>query len=198
MNAVSSGRRAKVQNRIPNSACRGGCDLIHFEDSNTHRIDQRVTGIIRMEIDFPTHRRNSYAVAITGDPFHNVLKQVAIFLHHIIGGRSIFQRTKPERIKQSDWAGTHGQDVTDNASNSSGGSLIWLHVGRVIVGFDLHRNPISIAKGNHAGVFKAASFDRLFIFFEAGEDWAAVLVSTMLGPHDGKHSKFGVAGRTSQ
>ncbi len=77
-------------------------------------------------------------------------------------------------VGEGDWAGTHGEDVADDAADAGGGAFEWFDGTGVVVGFDFEADCPIVADVNDAGVF-FAGFDEDFavaargVFFIVGE-----------------------------
>ncbi len=123
-------------------------------------------------------------------------------MHHALGVR-VVDSAKAQRIHHGHRAGAHGNDVAHNAAHTGRGTLVRLHEGRVVVGFDLKGHGPAVADVRDAGVLADAHHEVLAHFVrdlvtELAQVHLGGLVRAVLGPHDRVHGQFRGGGAAAQ
>ncbi len=103
-----------------------------------------------------------------------------------------------KRVENGDGAGTHGENVAENAADASGGALERFDVAGMIVRFDLEGGDEAAADVHNAGVFARTLHDELAARGQALEVHLARLVGAMLAPHHGENSELGDIGLSAE
>ena len=88
------------------------------EAEGVHEWVQRVD----VEAYFAADSWNSHAVPITGNARNNTPHKMAVL--------GAVQAAETERVEERDRPGAHREHITEDATDSCGGTLIWLNEGR--------------------------------------------------------------------
>ena len=155
---------------------------------HTHakRIDQRIPGVARVEVEFPADVGQAQAVAVGGDPADHAGQ-------HPAGVRGI-GRPEPDRVHHGHRACAHSQDVTDDAAHAGGRTLMRLHVRRMVVRFDLEGDRVAQADVHHAGVVADTGQQRAGrgrLIGELPQVHLRGFVGAVLAPHHGVQGQLG-------
>jgi hypothetical protein len=105
--------------------CPGSHQVLLAQQSDTHRVDQRVAGVAGCEADLAPDRGDADAVAVVTDSPNHSGEQVSI-------PRQV-ERPEPEAVEHGDWSSAHGEHVPQNSPDAGGCSLIWLDRRRMIM-----------------------------------------------------------------
>ena len=111
---------------------------------HAERVDQRIPRVARVEVELAADVGQAQAVPVEGDAADHAGQHPAG-----VGGVG---RAEPERVHHRDRARAHRQDVADDAADAGGRALVGLHVGRVVVRFDLEGDRVALADVHHPGV----------------------------------------------
>jgi len=171
MDAVLARRRAEVDHGVADPFGFGRGDLLEANEADTHRIDERIAAVARVEGDLARHGGHAHAIAVSGDARDDMLEQVAVPCDHLVGLAAVGVRVAPDRpepqgVQRGDRARTHREDVADNPPDSGGRALIWLDRRRMVVRLDLHRDAEPVADRHDAGVLESGTFERFAISLE--------------------------------
>ena len=72
-------------------------------------------------------------------------------------GDAFVQWAEEEGVEEGDGAGTHAEDVADDAADAGGRALVRLDGGGVVMGLDFHDDGEAVADGDRARVFLAGA-----------------------------------------
>ena len=191
--AVAAGRGAVQDGLVADPGGLGQVQVLVPEHADAEGVDQRVAGVGGVEDDLAADVGQTEAVAVAADPGHHPGQHPGR-----VGG---VQRAEAERIHHPDRAGTHGQDVADDAADPGGRALVGLHVGRVVVRLDLEGDGVALTDVDHAGVLADAGqqlADRGLLgqLTERAQVHLGRLVRAVLRPHHRVHGQLG-PGRTA-
>src|ERR1700755_2062959 len=95
----------------------------------------------------------------------------------------MFRRTKAQRIEAGDRASAHGEDVTQNAANARGRTLIRLDVALVVVALHLEDHGLAITDVDDAGVFARSLDHPRRLGRQSPQVQARGFIRAMLVPH---------------
>ena len=95
-------------------------------------------------------------------------------------GAGLVEGAESEGVEDGDRAGTHGEDVAENATDPGRGSLKGFYGGRVVVGFDLERETETLAEINNSSIFTGAYQDAIALGGKLFEEGAGIFVAAML------------------
>ena len=167
-----------------------------LEDAKAEDIDERIARVTVVEIDLAADGRDADAISVVGDSVDHAGEEAAV------GGGLLGLATnvaEPEGVHREDRAGTHGEDVTDDAANAGSRALERLDGAGVVVALHLEGDGPSIANVDDAGIFLTRFYedsragDGEFFQLELG-----VFIRAMLAPHDGENAEFGEVGLASE
>ena len=142
--AITPRGAAHIHNRVAHALRTGFDDLIGLHQPQGHGIDQGIAGIGGIERHLTANGGHAHAVAVVGNARHHAFNQPDI--------DGILEGAEPQRIKQGNRTGTHGEDVPQNPANARRRTLKGLHSRRVVVALDLERQTVAFAEIHHAGV----------------------------------------------
>ena len=159
------------------------------QHAHTERVHQRVAGIGRVEDRLTADIGQAQGVAVTADTAHHAVEHPAG-----VGGVG---RAEAQLIHHRDRAGAHGDDVADDAADTGGRTLIGLHIGRVVVRFDLEGDRPAVADVDHAGVLADPGQHACAHLVGGGLTEIAQmhlggLVGAVFTPHHRVHGQLGV------
>src|SRR4029453_328477 len=185
MNAAAPGFRADVVHGVAQTARTTFDEPARLCDAQAQHVDERVPRIGRLEGDFAADCRNPDAVAVSGDARDHALENAA-------RARSVLtvERSKSERVQESDRTRAHREDVTDDPADSRCRSLIGFDERRMVVRFDLEDGSEAIADVDGtcvlAGTLQHPSAARRQLL----QVNSRALVAAVLGPHDGEDAEL--------
>ena len=145
VNAIATCLCADVEDRVANAFRDAEEEVVGLGYSHGESVDQDVPVVARVELNFPTDRRDSDAVSITADARDHTLEQMWCF--RMLGS------AEPQRVQGSDGTRTHGEDITQNAPDTGRRALIRLDIRRVIVGFHFEDGAKAVADVDRSSVF---------------------------------------------
>jgi hypothetical protein len=96
------------------------------------------------------------------------------------------QLAKEEGVHDREWACTHGEDVTQNATYSGGGALVGLNGGGVIVALNTNGHGDPVTSVDHPGVLTRSDQDVVTLSGQSAQVKSRRLIGAVLGPHDAK------------
>ena len=111
MDAVLASGGSHDVHRVPGAGCRGGNDLVRFENAHGHRIHQRIDLVARVKEDLTTHNGHTKAVAVIANAFHDAFQEPL--------GARVAQIAKAQAVQLRDGTRTHGENVTVDPPNAS-------------------------------------------------------------------------------
>ncbi len=190
---VAAGAGAVQDDEVAHALGAGEVDVLVPHRPHAQCVDQRVAEVRRVEHDLATDVGQAQAVPVAADSGHDAG-------HHAPGVGGV-QRSEPKRIHHGQRARAHGQDVADDAADSGGGTLVRLHVGRVVVALDLERHGPAVADVDDASVLADADEQHIgvrLLLPELAQVHLARLVGAVLAPHHGVHRELGTGRATSE
>src|ERR1700687_663459 len=117
MDAVSSGFSTNVNHRI-------------FR-AERERMDKRIAGIARRELNFTTNRRHTKAVAVMRDAADNAIENAPVacgFPRACF--RAFHDWTESQGIKNRDRARAHRKNITQDSADTGGRTLEGFEIAR--------------------------------------------------------------------
>ena len=173
----------------------GQADVLVTHDAHRQSVDQRVALVAGIELHFTADVGQTQRVAVATHTGHHTV-------HHALGVR-VVDGTKTQRVHHGHRAGTHGDDVADNATHTGRGTLVGLHEGRVVVGLDLEGHGPAVTDVRDTGVLPDAHHEVLAhlvgdLVTELTQMHLGGLVGAVFGPHDRVHGQFRGGGAAAQ
>ena len=151
MDAVTTGLGSDVKDRIAFTARRALDDVVTMREAEAEDVDQRIAGVLVVEVDLAADGRNADAVPVATDAGDNACENAA--------RQRSFERPEAKGIEEPDGPGAHGEDVANDAADARRRPLIGFDERRMVVGFDLEHRAQSIADVHGASVFPGALHD---------------------------------------
>ena len=194
--AVTASFGPDIENRIAHALGGSAGDLLVLEDAKAEDIDEGISRVAVVEIHLAANGRDADAVAVVGDAIHHAREEAAV------GGGLLgvtANVAEAEGVHREYRAGTHGEDVANDAAHPCGCALERFDGARVVVALHFERDGPSIADVDDAGIF----FARLHKHARAGDGEffqleLRIFVGAMLTPHDGENAEFGEVGFASE
>ena len=191
--AVAAGAGAVQDHLVADAGRLGEVEVLVAEHPDAQGVDQRVAEVGLVEDRLAADVGQAEAVAVATDAGHDPGQ-------HAVGVGGV-ERAEAQRVHHRDRAGTHRQDVADDAADAGRRTLVGLDVGRVVVRLDLERDGVALADVEDAGVLADAGqhlADRRLLrdLGELLEVHLARLVGAVLAPHDAVHREL-AAGRAT-
>ena len=186
--AVPAGLRAEQDDGVAVAGRLGGLHPLGGQDAEAERVDQRVAGVGGIEADLAADVRQAHAVAVAADAGDDAGQHP----RRVVGVR----RAEPQAVHDRDRAGTHREDVADDAADAGRGPLVRLDERRVVVRLDLERHRDPAADVDDAGVLADAGEHPLPArqVPELAQVHLARLVGAVLAPHHRVHRELRRAG----
>jgi hypothetical protein len=164
-------------------------EALGTDETHAHRVNQRVPGVSRRELDLAAHGRDPYGVAVPPDAAHDLPEEVTVSL--------VVQRPEPERVQEGDGPRAHRQDVPDDAADAGRRSLVGLDRRRVVVALHLEGERPPVTDLDHARVLPwPLQHPRPFVR-EPYEKRTRVLVAAVLAPHHAEERELQVVRRAA-
>ena len=113
-------------------------------ETDTHRVDQRVIGVARLERDVPGDVGDADAVSVKGDAAGHARDRAAD------GG--IGRIAEEERVQHRGRARAHREDVAQDPADTGGSSLERFDGGRMVVALDFEDTEKTAAEIDGSGV----------------------------------------------
>lgn len=187
--AITAGFGSDIENWIAHALGGSAGDLLVLEDAEAEDIDERISRVAVVEIHLAANGRNADAISVVGDAIYHSCEEAAV------GGGLMgvaADVAEAERIHREHRAGTHGEDVANDAADACGRALEWFDGARVVVALHFECDGPSVADVDDAGIFLA----RLHEHAGAGDGEffqleLRIFVGAMLTPHDGENAEFG-------
>src|SRR5690606_21430459 len=153
-----------------------------FDESDAHRVYQRVTGIRVVEEDVAGNGGNAEAVSVPADATDDTVEKVPVT-------RGV-EVPEPQGVQERYRPRTHREDVAHDATHPGGRTLVRLDGRRVVVGFNLEGDAETFTNVDHTGVLAGALDYSLAGCWKALQQRTRVLVATVLAPHRAEHAQF--------
>src|SRR5258707_117079 len=131
MNAVAARLSAHVDHGIANTLRLPVKHFILLEDAQSENIHQRISDVPLFEDALTAHCGHDEAVAVMRNAGNHALQNTPV-------ARNV-ERTKAQGIHHGNGAGSHGEDVAQDAADSGRRALKRLYKTRMVVRFDLER-----------------------------------------------------------
>jgi hypothetical protein len=180
--AVAPGLGADVDHRIAGAGGARVEDLILGHEAHAHHVHQDVAVVGAVEGGLAADRRHADAVAVAGDAGDHAVDQMA--------RARLLGRAEAERIEERHRAGTHGEDVTQDAADPGRRALIWLDEARMVVALDLEDGRHTIAEVDHARVLARPADHPWRLARQPLQPVLRRLVRAVLAPHHGKDAEL--------
>src|SRR5208282_4310127 len=137
MDAITAGLGADIYYRVADASGGGEEDAVGGGDADGHGVDQRIAIIGRVEVDLTADGRDADAVAVAANAAHDAIHQP---LRH-----RVVRSAEAQRVKVCNRSGTHGEHVTQDATDAGRRALIRLDEARVIVRLHLENRGQAFA-----------------------------------------------------
>src|SRR5581483_6505877 len=118
VNAVASGFRSDVIDRIAGAACHPFDDVLDARGPEAEHVHERISGVTIVEDHLATDGGNADAVAVSGDAGHHAFE--------VSPHPWILQRPEAQGIHQRNGPRAHREDVADDAADARGCTLVRL------------------------------------------------------------------------
>ena len=145
MDAVASGRRAHVEDRVANALGNAALDLVMVDQADAHRVDERIALIALVKHNLSPNGGDADAVAVAGDAGDDIFEQVF--------DPVVLQIAEAQAVHQRHGTRAHGEDVTDDAANARRSSLVRLNRGRMVMGLNLEHDRLVVTDVYDARAF---------------------------------------------
>ncbi len=190
VNAIAPGARTNRHDRIADALGLGANEILFMQEADTHRVDERIALVRRIENDLAGDRWNTDAIAVVADSLHDSGEEIP--------HARIVEGAKPERVEHRDRTRSHREYVAQNSANSRCGSLVRLDRRGMIMRLDLERHCQTVADRYHASVLA-----RTLKHVGGGgrkclQSWARMLVGAVLAPQRAHDSQLGKCRRASK
>ncbi|KUG21197.1 hypothetical protein ASZ90_009046 [hydrocarbon metagenome] len=117
---------------------------IRVHDAHTDDVHERIAAVTGIEDQLPADDRDTDAVAVVPDPGDHMLKQIPVLL--------AIQRAEIEGIHEGDRACAHGEDVPHDPADPGGGTVVGIHVTRMVMALHPYCNGAGIAEAHDGGI----------------------------------------------
>ena len=188
--AVATGRGTEKDGQVADARGLAEHEPVGGQHAEAQHVHQRVVGIGLVEHRLAAHRGHADRVAVARDA-----------AHHTFGDPPaawVVERTESQRVHQRDRPRTHREDVTQDAADPRGRTLVRLDRRRVVVALDPDGGGHSVTDVDHTCVLaRADEHVRAFRGQPLQVD-ARRLVGAVLGPHHGVHGQLEMVGCTPQ
>ena len=145
VDAVASGLRAEIDDRIADSGRRRGEDRVPLGDADRHGVDEDVAVIAPVEAGRAADGRHAERIAVAADPGNDAGDQSPRL--RMVG------RAEAQEIEAGDGPCAHGENVAQNAADPGRRALIRLDERGMIVALHLEHADVAIANVDNARVF---------------------------------------------
>ena len=125
LNAIAAGVGADQQDDITGTVRSGSAQPLMRDQSDAHRVDDRVIGIRGVEVHLAADRRAAKTIPVAADAGHHPLKKVTVPI--------AVERAEAKHIEDRDRACAHGKDVAQDSPDAGRGTLVRLDRRGVIV-----------------------------------------------------------------
>src|SRR5690242_14546662 len=149
-------------------------------------VHQRIAVVAGFENRFPAHSRHPKAIAVMRNAADYAFEDPLV----AVAPLRIVERPEAERIHDCDWPCAHGEDVAQNSADAGSRSLKRLDKTRVIMGFDLERDGITVPDIDNPRVLAGADQHAVALGRQLFQMDARALVRAVLAPHHRKNSGF--------
>ena len=158
--AVAAGGRADVEDGIAQALGRAARDLFVAQDAEAKDVDQGISLVGLVKINFAGDGGNAEAIAVMSDAADHAREEAAVvrnfgFRIADCGFGPVGDGAEAEGIHRADGARAHREDVADDAAQAGGGALKRLDRAGMIVRLDLERDGQPVADVDNSGVFLA-------------------------------------------
>ena len=164
--------------------------------THTQGVDQWVSLVGGIKFSFAANVGQAEAVAVATHAGHHSV-------HHTRGVR-VLGCTKTQLIHHRHRAGTHGNDVADDATHARSRALVGLHETRVVMGLHLEGDSPAVTNIHDTSVL-THTHEQMFTHL-VGSLGAKLLLEVLLGrligavlrPHHRVHSELRVSGTAAE
>ena len=190
---VAAGTGAVEDHQVAHPLGARQVDVLVLHGAHTQRVDQRVALIGLVEDDLTTDVRQAQTVAVSTDARHDSREHPF--------GVGVVSSSEAQRVHDSQRPGAHRDDVTHNAPDTGGRTLVGLHIRGVVVALDLEGHRPPVADVHHSGVLADADQQRVRrrrLLTELAQMDLAGLVGAVFAPHDRVHRQLARRGPATQ
>src|SRR5437667_512476 len=188
MNSVAPGVRPHQHQPVARAFGTRPHELVGADESDAHRVDDRVVRVAVLEVDLASDRRDADAVAVGADARDHALEVAA----------RLRQRPEPQRVEEGDGTRAHGDDVTDDPADAGGSALVRLDRGRVVVRLDLEDRGPAFPDAHRAGVLARTLDHGGPCRGQAAQERLRALVRAVLRPEHAEHAELDLVRRSFQ
>ena len=159
---------------------------IFFHEAHTHDIHQGVSTISRGKFQLSPDGGNAEDIAVVGstgdDTFHQLL-------HPFVG-----RVAEAEGIEEGNGAGTHGQNIPDNAAHACSCTIVGFNGRGMIVALYFKGNGQAVADIDHAGILPRTLEDPLPLGGKTAQKGFGIFITTVFRPHDTEDTQLYLIG----
>ena len=147
--AVATGRRAEQHRQVADARSPGRARAARSAARpRQSTLTSGLSGVGLVEHDLAADGRHADGVAVAGDARHDALGDPP--------AAGVVERAEPERVHHGDRAGTHGEDVAQDAADAGGRALVRLDGRRVVVALDADGGGDAVTDVDDAGALARA------------------------------------------
>ena len=190
MDSITSGAGSDGDDWIADAFGLRTYEIILVHKPDAHRVDEWIPLVGGVENDFSGDGRNPDAVAVITDAFYHPREQIP--------HACVVEAAEAKRVEHRDRAGSHRENIAQDAADAGGRSLVWLYCGRMIVRLDLERDGESIADGDDASVLAGSLKDVRRGCRQRLQKRARVLVRAVLAPQRADDPQLGEGRRAAK
>ena len=151
MDAVASGLRADVEDRVTDARGAAVEDAVGASNAARERVDEDVAVVARIELNLAADSGNADRVAVSADAGDDAAEELR--RARVIGA------SEAQRVQPGDGPCAHREDVAEDAAHARRRALVGLDEARVVVRLHLEDGGEAVADVDDAGVLAGALDD---------------------------------------
>jgi hypothetical protein len=182
VNAIAPRARADGHDRVADTFGGREDEIRLVQQPYTHRVDERIPFVGRIEDDLAAHGRDADAIPVVADSLDDAREEMA-------HARRV-ERSEAQRVQQRDRTRAHREHVAQDAADAGRCALIRLDRRRMIVRLDLEGDREPVTDRDHAGVLARALQYVGRLRWQRLEMRARVLVRAVLVPERAHDSEL--------
>ncbi len=183
---VATGGRTEQHREVPGAGRPPEHEPLVGQHPEAEHVDQRVVLVGLVEDHLAAHGGHAHRVAVAADAGDHALGDPA--------AAGVVEGAEPQRIHGRDRARPHGEDVTEDATDAGGRTLVRLDGGRVVVALDADRCCDPVTDVDDPGALSGTDQHPRRLRREPTEVDAGGLVAAVLRPHHRVHGQLEVVG----
>ena len=170
MDAITSGFRTNIDDRIADTLGFGEKDVLLARDAERERVDKGVLRVTGLEGHFAADGGHAETIAVVRDPPDDPVQDAPVCrllrryfylfraVRRLPPGGSDF--AKAQGIENGDGSRTHGENIAEDPADSRRSSLEGFNVAWMIVGFDFEGGNQAVANIDDTGIFAGSLNDQ--------------------------------------